>query len=994
MKVCLRLLGSPVIESAGESVALPFERRNQLLAYLALKRDWVPRAELAAMLWPEQDTRLAYANLRKILFRLQSLPWAGAVEAQVGALRFDADTDVASFETALREQRIADALALRRGELMSGYDDDGNEAWTSWLGFERDRLRVAWRTAAIARAEADIDPAEGIEITTRLLDADPLDEAALRAHMDWLARSGQGSRARQAYRDFVARLKDDLGLAPGAELAALHDTLGARAAAASPQAGGAKSAARGDDGFVGRQVELRRIAERMARDDCRLLSLVGPGGVGKTRLARRALDELGHGYDGVAFIPLDDVADAAEIGGRLAREIGLAPSGNRDPVEQAIEFLGERRMLLVLDNFEQLAAAAPLLQRVLDACAGVKMLVTSRVRLGLAMEWLLPVEGLPAPEIEDHDRIEAFDAVRLFVAAAHRVEPALIPSAEAAAIIEICALVDGLPLALELAAAWTRVLSCASIAAELRLGTELLRADGAGRPARHASVDVVFDHSWQLLSPLEREALARLSVFRGGFSAEAARAVAAASLPVLGALADKSLLRKDETRIHLHPLVQQLASARLADDARAAAEEAHALHFHRLLRQLRPAAEKGERGALRELDIEFENCRVAWRWAIGQGAADLLRRSAESLFQFCDYRGHLETAMSLAREALDAPLAQADAPLEGILRSKASHLLYRLNRYADAEAEAQRALALAGAGHGGDDARLTALKVLGGCSLRLARYAEARRHYRKALQVGPAHTHPRNAATMTDHLALVEKGLGDYDAALRLSLDALGQHRRIGDAGAEALCLNNLAALYLDRREYDSARAHVREALAICDRHGIASTRTYLLANLAEIAVETNDNAAAQTYAAQALEAAESTVNRAVTCWMRLQLARLAVRRGDCAAARLELADGVSVAATIRIPTLLIAGAIVLSEICEAEDDRECARRLLAFAIAQPALQPQLRDTLAARLASWPSAADTPPPWPSLTLDELVHRIVVETPLAHAPLLALVRAAR
>ena len=158
--------------------------------------------------------------------------------------------------------------------------------------------------------------------------------------------------------------------------------------------------------------------------------------------------------------------------------------------------------------------------------------------------------------------------MRLFVQAAQRVEPALVPAVEAASIVDICRQVEGLPLALELAAAWTRVLSCDAIAAELRQGTELLHAVDAAHPARHASIEVVFDQSWRLLGAAERDALSRLSVFHGGFSPEAARAVAGAPLPVLGALADKSLLRKEESRIYLHPLVQQLAAARLGESDR------------------------------------------------------------------------------------------------------------------------------------------------------------------------------------------------------------------------------------------------------------------------------------------------------------------------------------------------------------------------------------------------------------------------------------------
>ena len=184
------------------------------------------------MLWPEQEDRLAFANLRKTLFRLQALPWAAAIESQGAALRLELATDVADFESALREQRAAEALAAYRGDLLAGFDDDESEAWTRWVGFERDRLRTAWRAAALARlGDAAIEPAEAVALSARLLEADPLDEAALRQHMSALARDGQAGAARQAYRHSSSGWRRDLGLAPGAELRALHDALtGARRA--------------------------------------------------------------------------------------------------------------------------------------------------------------------------------------------------------------------------------------------------------------------------------------------------------------------------------------------------------------------------------------------------------------------------------------------------------------------------------------------------------------------------------------------------------------------------------------------------------------------------------------------------------------------------------------------------------------------------------------------------------------------------------------------
>lgn len=987
MALHLHLFGRPLVHSGGETLALPFERRHQVLVFLALKRAWVGRAELAAMLWPEQNSKLAHANLRKTLFRLQSLPWARGLEVQGNAVRYEAHTDVGDFETALREERLEDALRLRSGELLEGFDDD-NEAWAGWLGFERERLRTAWRRAALERIASDIAPAAAVALSARLLEADPVDEAALRAHMQALARTGQAARARRAYREYAQRLQHDFGLAPGAELRTLHDSLGMPSAAAPPAAAVGRPT---ESGFVGRTIELQRISEKLAREDCRLLCLVGPGGVGKTRLAQRALLDAGPHYpDGATFIALEDVATPGEVAGRLARELGLARAGGKDPLEQVIEFLRERRTLLALDNFEHLVPAAATLEQLLQRCPRLQVIVTSRVRLGLAAEWSLPVEGLPYPDLEDQDRLEAFDAVRVFVNAAHRVEPAFLAAAEGPSIIDICRQVEGLPLALELAAAWTRVLSCDAIAAELRNGTELLRAVDPKQPARHASIEVVFDHSWRLLSPVERDALARLSVFRGGFTPEAARAVADASLPVLGALMDKSLLRKDGPRIFLHPVIHQLARARLGEgDVRAATEAAHAQYFHRMLAQLRGPAETGERTALTQLDTECENCAAAWRWAVGHREAQLLMRSTFTLLNFSDHRGRCEEGLAMLHEAIEKLPAGVDERFEPLLLSAMAQLEYRLDRYANAEATAGRALALAAATRD-DDARLQCLKTLGAACLRQSRHIDARLHYQQALKLAPASTHPRNAAAMLDNLALIEKSLGRWDEARRMSMQALEQFRRLGDVAGEALCLNNLGTLYLDQGELAPSLPHLNAALALCERHGLVSTRAFVVSNLADVAFKMGDMAAAAAHAGRSLEIALATGNRNVESWIRLLMVRIELARDDLDAARAQLRASMEMAIAINRPVTQIAALICFAELLAAQGAADCAMAILRVVSAHPLTTAQLAMEVRDLTLRWRTAPPAPD-WAGSQLDELARRVAAETPLAHAPLIASIR---
>ena len=990
MPARLHLFGSPTIDLDGEPMALPLERRSQLLVYLALKRGWVGRAELAAIFWPEQSQKLSFANLRKTLFRLQSVPWGRPIELQGQTARLELPTDVAEFEAALRDGRIDAALPRYAGDLLGGFDDAASVAWTSWLGFERDRLRTAWRGAVLQRAAGEIEASEAVALTGRLLEADPLDEAALRLHLQALARSGQGGRARQAYRAFAARLQEDLGLPPGTELQALHDNLVGASAVQAPRSP-PLPAESGDDGFIGRSIERRRIAEMLGQGDCRLVSLVGPGGVGKTRLARRVMAELAPDFsDGAVFVALEDAATAAELGSRLAREVGAELAGASDPFEQAIESLRGSQLLLVLDNFEQLVAASPQIETLIARCPRLRVLVTTRMRLGTASEWTFPLEGLPLPEADDADHLEAFDAVRLFVRAARRVEPSFLADAEPQALVDICRQVGGLPLALELAASWTRMLSCEAIAAELRQGSELLRAVDPTRPARQASIEIVFDHAWKLLGPVEREALGRLSVFRGGFSAEAARAVAA-PLPVLGALLDKSLLRKDEGRFFLHPLLHRLVAERLTDTAaHAEADIAHARFFHRLLAQMRRPVHVGDREALRALDVEFDNGKAAWQHLRAEAvSAVVLAGSALTVMQYCDHRGRFAEGLAVLGDALAAPASAAVSGLRPLLRSIVGHLLYRLDRYPEAIASASAGLAdtAAGADH---DARLQCFKTLGACSLRLGKLGDARRYYRQALAQAPAESDPHNAAAMLDNLALVEKTMGRYDESLRMSTESLAQHRRLGDVAGEALCLNNLTTLQHDLGDFASALANARASLALCERHGLVGTRGFVLANLAELTLELGELDAARGHAASALELALATGNRSTEAWVRMLMVRIAVRHEDLAAAGQALREALELALAIGRPLSLLAAIAVFADLLAAQGERRAALRLLRFAMNHPAMTVHGRNQLRPRFEGLADAdpGDSDPPWPGPPLDELARRIVAETPAGYAGLVA------
>src|SRR3712207_1580304 len=318
--------------------------------------------------------------------------------------------------------------------------------------------------------------------------------------------------------------------------------------------------------FVGREAEVAALTRLLAEPDCRLVTIVGPGGIGKTRLALQVAARAAPAYaDGVAFAPLQDVPTAELLVGALAEAVGCPLSGRDEPQDQLLAYLRDRELLLLLDNAEHLLDGAEFVGELLAAAPRLQLLVTSREALNLQEEWRYPLAGLEVPAVGQGRGVEACSAVALFVERARRVRRDFALEAEREGVVRICRLVGGLPLALELAAAWARTLPCAAIAEEIAGNLALLATSARNVPERHRSVRAAFDQSWQHLSWEERAVYARLAVFHGGFRRAAAERVAGATLPVLATLLDKSLVRYEaDGRYHLHELLGEYAAEQLA----------------------------------------------------------------------------------------------------------------------------------------------------------------------------------------------------------------------------------------------------------------------------------------------------------------------------------------------------------------------------------------------------------------------------------------------
>jgi predicted ATPase/DNA-binding CsgD family transcriptional regulator len=409
--------------------------------------------------------------------------------------------------------------------------------------------------------------------------------------------------------------------------------------------------------FIGRAEQLAEISRVLAKT--RLLTLTGTGGIGKTRLALQAasnaLDEF---ENGVFFVSLAPISSGKHIVQTAAEAIGFPLSTEEEPIDQLLAYLRRRQLLLLMDNFEHLLDSVDVVSAILKDAPGVKILATSREKLNLQGETTLSVTTMDFPAGESIGDPLDYEAIQLFLQGIRRRQPEFEPlDSDLVLLAEICQLVEGMPLAIELAAAWTKVLSLENISNEIQKGLDILTTEMRDVPERHRSIRAVFDHSWSLMEQAEREVFARLSVFRGGLTLEAAQQVAGASLPSLARLANKSFLHHAPRsgRYEMHELLRGYARERLEEtpEISLSAHEAHAAYFASFAQGRREHLKDSRQGvALSGIEVDIENVRTAWRYWLNQANAPMMRMFLNSFWLVYWVRGWNHAADELFGEAV------------------------------------------------------------------------------------------------------------------------------------------------------------------------------------------------------------------------------------------------------------------------------------------------------------------------------------------------------
>ncbi|WP_420641296.1 tetratricopeptide repeat protein [Candidatus Leptofilum sp.] len=893
----LMLFGGFAASIAGKAITqFRTDKMRALLAYLAMNGERPFRRELlATLLWPDWSDEAARRNLRQTLHRLrqmldklapnlgkdlftttrQTVQLNGAVVSlDVAHFQHHLQTIETHAHTSLQScshclERMQQAAALYQGDLLAGFNVKDAFPFEEWLIVQQEQhqqqmMALLDKLALAFTQRGDYGRAQ--QYASQQVSMAPWRESAHRQLMRLYMLEGQRDKALAQYESCRTSLLQELAVEPSAETTQLWQQIKEdrfeTETAASPN-----TAIYGFPTqltpFTGRQGLLSQIMTRLDDANCRLLTLIGPGGVGKTRLSIQVGQVLAHApqryKDGAYFIPLAAVTDEVMLVTMITQSLGIQLSEQMPPRQQLLTYLQDKSLLLVCDNFEQVLAGAVLLGEIITQAPQVQLLVTSRQPLNLHAEWRQSIGGL------DYGQGDSSEAVRFFQRSARRVAPHFQwRDEDLTAVLELCRLVDGLPLALELAAAWTRLMDCPTILRETQKSLDFLASPLADLPERHQSIRAVLNQSWQMLPSRLQTILAQLTHFAGSFSLDAALSIVPdLSMLDLATLLDRSLLQwQPNGRYALHELLRQFAAQQLPDAPLAIAPQHSRTYLTFLTNQEAVLVGADSPTAVAQIRYELDNIHLAWHTAVAQHEWDALQNGLESLAIYYTLTGYLPELETLLNQTLNQ-IQMADVPLGfyGSLLEKVAIIYTRQARYPEATDTAQKLLEL-----GSQELDMRAQIILGELHLLKGAYEAARGAYETAVSYFNNTQNTARQAQLSNLMGHLEYLQGHFDLALAQQQQALARSRELDNIVLQAKVLLDMGNVYTAQSDANQALDHFQQALAINQkinhRDGIART----LHSMGRIYLQQGKNDAALTCFQQALTLTEKMgLRRAVS---------------------------------------------------------------------------------------------------------------------------------
>lgn len=976
----LRFLGGLSVERQPQlEQEIKTQKTLALICYLVITQSAYSRSQLAGLLWPEMPESKARANLRKVISQLRSLDPYFTITREKIAFNSDAPywCDAAEFEYRIRDagdmEQLAAAVDLFQGDFLEGFYLRDAPAFEQWMLVQRTRIREETLQALAALIDyygANGSYEQAISYARRLLTIEPWREDAQRSLMRYLGLSGQRGAALKQYEIGRQILADELDVTPAAETTALYEQIRDQELGVATGLGDPSLAAEVNPlrqsampqrllgnlpaaitPFIGREAELLKLAALIADPQVRIITITGPGGMGKTRLAleaaRREMDQPSQFPNGIYFVPLAPVDSADDILTALAAAIGFQFQGSEPEKEQLLNYLRQKHMLLIMDNFEHILEGHSLLTEIIRRAAHIKLLVTTRERLQMRSEQLFPIQGLALTR--GAEAAAESPAALLFLQTARRnAVDFQLSAADVGHLLRICRLVEGMPLGLELAASWVRMLTLAEIADEIEQSLNLLTAEHKDVPERHRSMRAALDASWRRLAVEQQCAFQELTVFQGGFTRQAALIATSASLPLLVSLVNTSWLSYDrqEDRYHIHMLLRQygIDKPSLNPGHENTVREKQSTYFCDFLQE-RETDWHGPRqlDAAKEVQIEISNIQRAWRWAATWGESCLLARGLNSLCAFYFREGRLidgQNACRLAADGLERSLAQQGAENAqdlalwsqvlawesdfGIDLERKEKLLTKSQKMLDRAAGAGRdtraeqaslylyksyAASLTDLKETIDLANMAlelfqeldnkvgaaeSLKMIGSSHLFQGDHALASNYLYDSLAISRHLGDIQGIAHTMSVLGMAARHVGEFEEAERLMRSAIGLYRQVENRFEESNYLASLSIILSHAGKFPAAVQAVSQAIIIARNLGVYPDTWHLNA-LVLATLHLGDYSKAQATGAESLELARKKGELQRVGWALEMLGEISFAQGNLEQAKDYLQESVAV---------------------------------------------------------------------------------------------------
>ena len=1009
LKLKINLLGEVSIQKGKKAVAgLPSRAAEALFVYLACNQRSFTRETLAELLWADRTSTQGLTNLRTILTSLRR-ELDDYLLISRDALEFNAASefwiDVNEFEDQLKgmglpdrgaipadavsAEKLRSALDLYRGDFLEGFHLRDGQGFEEWTLLQRERLKRLARDGYRLLSGYYLESgqyAEGSLTASRWQRLDPYDEDACRTQMWMLLRAGQRSDALKCYQTLKEKLQKDLGVAPSPTTTDLFQKF--QQTDFPPKTNLPKYSA----GFLGRQQELDELANLLISREARLVTIVGPGGIGKTRLAVEAARSFveqkpGRFLNGVGFVPLATIESPQEIPARIADAIGFSFKGQDALQKQLLDHLKDKETLLVLDNLEHLfdesGSGIALIVDMLRGAPNLKILVTSRERVNLYEEVVFDVSGLDVPN-EDNDADEGFSAIALFLQGARRIQRNYrLDKNERQAVARICRLVEGMPLAIELASSWIRNYPSTQIAAHIESDLDFLASPYKDVSAGHRSLRTVFERSWSLLTSDEQIIYTQLTIFRSGFTIEAAKSVVhgnAIGVEIaLSSLVDKSLVqRQPDERYDIHPILHQFAAEKLSasglDLETLSANQA--LYYLKFLSDLGDGESPQQRTLIRP---ERDNIRLAWETAAVSGMLNELEQTASVLHGFFSMESWFQEGIDLFGRAIELLIEKKHPGTDGLLcdlLGRKARMHTQIGQLESARIGSQQALSYLE--HVDDPSRRSrALDSLAITSYYGGDYQRASELAEQSLQLSQQTENLDGVAFSLNFLGSCAKAQGKNDQCRDYFERAVKAYQTNEDEIGAAMVMNNLGNLLQILEDFSGAQQYYLQSSEIFKAqdhiHGAATT----LANAGKLAGRLGDYPLAEKLLNESLVLKRKINDQRGEAVALAGLGDVAMLTGKRKEARTYFRPALEIANRVGDTQLTLDILAAIGLLLSSDGRAEIGQHLTAYVLHHPGISEEARQRVAGKTESPPSETAITNPWNVDPVSDIVERIVI-----------------